>query len=224
MRIPFTSFARPRAPRAKAPVPDRRRAAKGFTLVELMVGAALSAAVMAAVLSSYIYLGRGLNRLANQQTLETETRRTLAYFTQDVQSATGLTSTISATRVSLVVPSATGTNTVTYYYNNSSSSTSVSINGTSVTMAADALTRCVYDGSTVTPQTLLRNISTGGLTFSYYDGAGNAYASYTNYIAGIKQLSLQVTTQAGSANNGTQTRPYQAASSRLVLRNRAYLQ
>jgi hypothetical protein len=189
-----------------------------------MVGAALSATVMAAVLSSYIYLGRGLNRLANQQTLETETRRTLTYFAQDVQSATGLTGTISATRVDILVPTATGSNTVTYYYNNSSSTTTVTVNGTSVTMAANALTRCVYDGTTVTPQTLLRNITSGGLTFSYYDGAGNAYASYTNYVSGIKQLSLQFTTQAGSANNGTQTRPYEAASSRLVLRNRSYLQ
>ena len=71
----------------------RQNPQAAFTLVELMIGSALAATIMAAVLSTYIYLGRGLARLANQQTLETEARRTLAYFTQDVQSASGLTDT-----------------------------------------------------------------------------------------------------------------------------------
>ena len=191
-----------------------------------MVGATLSAAIMAAVLSSYIYLGRGLGRLANQQTLDTETRRTLAYFAQDVQATNGLTDTanLSATRVAMTVPVAAGTNIITYYYNNSSSTTTVSINGTNVVMAANALTRCVYDGTTVTSLTLLRNITAAGLTIKYYDGAGNAYTSYANYLTGIKQLSLQFSTQAGVSGNGTQTRAYQNSSSRFVLRNRGYLQ
>ena len=71
---------------------------------------------------------------------------------------------------------------------------------------------------------LLRNITSSGLTISYYDGSGNAYSTYTNYLTGIKQLMLQFSTQAGVSGNGSQTRIYQIASSRLVLRNRAYLQ
>ena len=200
--------------------------AGGFTLVELMIGAALSAALMMAVISSYVYLGRGLARLANQQTLETEARRTLGYFTQDVQSASGLTDTgnLSASRVSLVVPAAGGNNTVTYYYNNTSSDAPVTINGTSVTMTANALTRCVYNGSTVTSQLLLRNITSGGLALKYYDAAGRPYASYVNYLPGITQLALQFSTQVGNSSNGTQTLVYPVATGRLALRNENFLQ
>jgi len=97
----------------------RAKPLAGFTLVELLVGATLSAAVMAGVLSSYIYIGRNLARLANQQTLETEGRRTLANFSRDVRMASELTDTanLSATRVSFTVPTANSTNTITYYYN-----------------------------------------------------------------------------------------------------------
>jgi hypothetical protein len=191
-----------------------------------MVGATLSAAIMAAVLSSYIYMGRSLARLANQQTLETEARRTLGYFTQDVQSATGLadTANLSATRVSLSVPSSTGTNTITYYYNGTSADTSVAVGSATINMAANALTRCVDNGSTVTSQLLLRNITTNGLALKYYDASGKVYTSYVNYLPGIKQLVLQFSTQAGVGGNGTQTQVYQVSSGRLALRNDALLQ
>ncbi len=188
------------------------RASKGFTLVEVLIGATLSAMVMAAVFSSYIYLGRNLARLANQQTLETEARRALGYFAQDAEQATGIDSTgISpkvlpdATKVTLTLPStsAVATNYVTYTYDST----------------AATLTRTPADG---TAQVLLRNITT--LTLSYYDSSGNKYTSYTDYLAGIKQLSLEFSTQTGSAPNGTRTVVNQVASGRLILRNRGFLQ
>lgn len=181
--------------------------------------------MLAGVLSSYLYLSRQLARLAHQQTLETEGRRAVGFFTQDVQRASGLTDTgnLSDSRISLTVPTNTGTtNTITYYYNSGSSATTVSVNGTNVSMPATALTRCVYNGSTVTSQTLLRSITS--LTFSYHDSSGNVYTSYTSYLPGIKQLSLDFTTQTGVANSGTQTPLYRVKSSRLVLRNRGFLQ
>lgn len=199
----------------------------GFTLVELLVGATLSAAVLLAVLSSYTYLGRNLARLANQQILGSEARRTVAQFAQDVRKASGLTDTsnLSASRVSLTVPTTTGTaSTVTYYYNNSSSATSVTINGTSVSMAANALTRCVYNGSTVTSLALLNNITSSGLTLLYYDSSGNVYTSYTNYLPGIKQVALQFSIQKGYAQNGTLSQIQQVTTGRLTLRNRSLLQ
>ncbi|MFZ5497148.1 MAG: prepilin-type N-terminal cleavage/methylation domain-containing protein [Verrucomicrobiota bacterium] len=205
-----------------------------FTLVELLIGAALSAAVLAAVLSSYLYLGRNLTRLANQQALETQSRRALGYFTQDVQRASGIDTTqpLNASRVSLTVPTATGSTTVTYYYNADLTDTAtVTINGTNVTMPAASLTRCVYNGSTVTSLTLLRHITDGDtdeadndLKLRYYDASGNEYTAYTDYLPGIKQLSLEFKTQTGVANIGTQTLVHNVASSRLALRNRGFLQ
>lgn len=193
----------------------------GFTLVEMLVGATLSAAVMAGVLSSYLFIGRNLGRLANQQVLETEGRRTLANFSRDVRTASGLTDTanLSATRVSLTVPAGT----VTYYHNNTAAAATVSISGTNVAMAANALTRCFYDGTTVTSLTLLRNITSGGLTFRYYDVTAREYTTYANYLTGIKQISLEFSTQLGASGNGTQTKVYQVASNRLVLRNHTLL-
>lgn len=183
---------------------------QGFTLVELLIGATLSAAVMAAVLSSYIFLGRGLNRLVNQQTLETESRRTLDTFTKDVQLATGIdtSTTVSASTVRLTIPSATGAaTTVTYTFTNDAGG-----NGT--------LVRTPSVGSA---QTLLRNIINNGLTLRYYDASGTEYTSYTNYLPGIKQLALEFSTQTGVANNGTRTLVHRVTSSRVLLRNRGFL-
>ena len=203
----------------------RAKSLAGFTLVELLVGATLSAAVMAGVLSSYIYIGRNLARLANQQTLETEGRRTLANFSRDVRMASELTDTanLSATRVSFTLPVASGNNTVTYYYNSTAADVVVTISGTNVTMRANSLTRCVYDGSTVASLTLLRNITANGVTLRYYDAADREYTTYTNYLPGIKQVTLEFSTQLGTSGNGTQTRVHQVASNRLILRNQGFL-
>lgn len=181
-----------------------RSSRAGFTLVELLIGATLSAAIMAAVLSSYIYMGRQLARLANQQTLETEGRRTLAYFARDVRLASGISGTPSATSVTLSLPTSTGTTTVAYSYNS----------------GAGTLTRTPASG---TAQVLLRNITTSGLTIRYYDASGNPYTTYTDYLSGIKQVSLEFSTQLGTASNGTQTKVYELATNRLILRNRTLL-
>ena len=183
----------------------------GFTLVELLVGATLSAAVLAAVLSSYIFLARSLSRLANQQSLETEARRTLGHFSQDVQAARAILGTPTVATLSLAVPQDAGTVTVTYAYNS----------------AAGTLTRTA--GSSPA-QTLLRNIVSGSCAFRYYDVSNAAYDSgsspyttLTTYPSGIKQVTLQFSTQTGVAGNGTRTPPYQITSGRMILRNRAYL-
>jgi type II secretory pathway pseudopilin PulG len=207
---------------------------KGFTLVELLVGATLSAAVLAGVLSSYLFLNRQLARLAHQQTLETEARRTLGAFTQDVQRASSIDTslTLGAARVSLTVPGATGTTTVTYLYNSDLDATAtVSLHGTNVTLPAASFTRCAYDGSTVTSVTLLRNITDGDtaeddndLRLRYYDASGNEFTAYTDYLPGIKQVALEFKTRAGTAELGTQTPLHTVATGRLALRNRGFLQ
>jgi prepilin-type N-terminal cleavage/methylation domain-containing protein len=209
----------------------------GFTLVELLIGATLSGLVLAAVLSSYIFLGKSFARLSNQQILESEARRTLATFAKDVQAATGLAAVSTAptspaaNRVDLTVPTGTSTtHTITYYYNSSAADAVVAVNGTNITMGANTLTRCVYDGTTVTSLTLLRHITdndagtAADLTLRYYDASHNAYTSYTDYLSGIRQVALEFSTQTGVSANGTRTLVYRVASSRLLLRNPALLQ
>jgi prepilin-type N-terminal cleavage/methylation domain-containing protein len=86
----------------------------GFTLTEVIVASSLGALVMAAVLSSFVFLGRNLTRLANYQTLETKSRQALTYLRRDFSLAkavkTGTTPT--STTVTLVLP----TGEVTYTY------------------------------------------------------------------------------------------------------------
>jgi len=210
---------------------SRPKPSAGFSLVELLVGVTLSGAIMAAVLSAYIFVGRNFAKLGHQQTLENEARRTLIYFGDDIRMASGLTDTanLSASRISLLIPTGIGSNTITYYFNDASSAATVSINGTNVSMAANSLTRCVYNGSTVTSLTLLNNVTTAGLTLRYYDSADREYTTFTNYLSGIKQVSLEfgtrlrVVRQASGSTDLSSYVNYSGASERLLLRNQGFL-
>jgi Tfp pilus assembly protein PilW len=179
--------------------------------VELLIGSTLAAMVMAAVLSSYIFLSKSFIRLANQQILESEARRTLAYFSKDVQAATGIFGSPSATAVTLNITTAGGTTTVAYNYD--------STTGT--------LTRTPSGG---TPLVVLRNITDNNsgtaadLTFRYYDSSSNEYTTYTNYLSGIRQISVEFATQTGVSASGTQTLVYRVATGRLLIHNNALLQ
>lgn len=201
-----------------------------------MVGATLSAAVMAAVLSSYIYLGRGLGRLGNQQIIDAQARRTLDYFAQDAQSATDVSIT-SVTApdfyVTFSVPTtSSGATRITYYYSQAGASPSIA--GTTITVPAHSLVRVPNSGSAVVGSslTILSNIMAGddGCYVRYFDASGTDYDSgtapytpTTTYSLGIKQVSLSFRTQTGTASIGNQTPPYQGTTGRLILRNRTFL-
>ena len=192
----------------------RTKSNSGFTLVEMMIGLSLSLMVMSAVLSSYVFLGRNFTRTLGissngQPNLEAQDRRTMAYFRQDVAMASGISGTPGPAGVTLTLPSANGSTTVTYAFDST----------------AQTLTRTLADGSA-------QIIHTSLLTYvlSYYDNAGRAYtifdsssSSYSSF-AGIKQISFALTSQAGSSANGTLTPVYTTASPRLLLRNRQLLQ
>jgi hypothetical protein len=193
------------ASRKGNPFSFHRRTA--FTLVEVLIGMSLALMVMTAVLSTYTTLGRNFTRTlgitsANQPTLNSQIRRTLVYFIQDVRMASGISGTPSASTVTLTLPSGTGTTTVAYSYDST----------------AQTLTRTPSGGTALVLQSSLLACS-----FTYYDAAGNSYTSFTNYLPGIKQLSLSFTCRAGSSTNGTLTQVYQADSPRMILRNRSFL-
>jgi hypothetical protein len=77
-----------------------------FTIVEVMIGATVGAVVMASVFSTYIFLGRNLARLSSYQALEHESRKALAYLTQDFRQAQTVKSGTTPTdaQVTLVLP------------------------------------------------------------------------------------------------------------------------
>ena len=95
----------------------RRRPDAGFSLVELIVASSLSTIIMAAVLSSFLMMGRSGANAANYVVMEQQARGTLERFGQDVRMAQYFT-TVSTSRVRLTIPHAAdnGSNTVDYVY------------------------------------------------------------------------------------------------------------
>ncbi len=206
----------------------RSHSRAGFTLVELLVGMTLALMVMTAVLSTFGFLGRNLNRLANQQLLESEARRALAYFAQDVRMASGLSSPGEA-QLELAVPAGTATRKIIYYYNSTATAATVSIGATgdqvSVTAPGNSLVRFFEDtanpntGSTVT---LLRNLLS--CDFDYRDVSNNAVTDFTNKVSSIKKVALEFRSQTGDSANGTLAPVYPCASPFLAIRNKALLE
>jgi type II secretory pathway component PulJ len=179
----------------------------GFTLVEVLIGSTLAATILLAVISSYLFLGRNLSRLANLETLEAQSRRTLMYFAQDVRMTVSIAAPTGPdtldNKVILTVPTNSGTTTVTYTYDSS----------------AQTLTRAPATGSA---QVLLTNLVS--FDFNYYDSTNTLVTDYTNKILSMKQVAMTFSSQVGSSVNGTQTPLNQVASSRLIIRNKALLQ
>lgn len=220
-----------------------RTTTSGFTISELMIGVSLSMIVMGAVLSSYVFVARAYTKTigfgdANQPTLESQSRRTLAIFAQDAQVTLGILATPTATypvsdkEVTLIVPRATGgTKNVTYYYNDTTAAVSVTKNtdtgSDTVSVPATSLVRIDWSGSTATALTLHSSLKS--FAFTYYDtfadvdvtGTARPYLTYVNYLIGIKQVSFKLTAQAGTGSNVTQL--YKIASPRYAFRNKSLL-
>lgn len=202
----------------------------GFTLVEMIIGMTLSLMIMGAILSSYVFLGRNFTRSlgigsATDPNLESQGRRTLAYFAQDVRMASGLTDVLKNTEATLVLPTATGTRKVTYYFNNTTDPTPVY----GFTVQPNTLTRIDRNaGTAITLHTnLLQSPTSPSPRIDYYDISGNPYTSATllsgNYLSGIKQIALSFNCQVGKIEKGTLSQTYQVTSPRLILRNKPLL-
>jgi prepilin-type N-terminal cleavage/methylation domain-containing protein len=104
---------------------EHRRPTGGFTLVEIMIGLALSSIIMAGILSSFLMLGRsGLNAV-HYSVAETELRRGLEEFSQDVRMARSIRWN-SPTSITLTVPDnySSTANQVTYAWDSSTSGAS----------------------------------------------------------------------------------------------------
>src|SRR5689334_17859458 len=95
------------------------RGARAFTLVEVMIGATLGSIVLAGVLSTFLMLARsGANAVA-YTTMDTQSRRALEEFSQDIRMASAVTWN-SAYSITLTVPDnyAATSNQVTYTWDN----------------------------------------------------------------------------------------------------------
>ena len=138
-----------------------KRRPRGFTLVEVVIGATVGTLVLVGVLSAYLMLGRSGANIGNYCTMETESRRALEELSQDLRMTKDVTWN-SDQSVTLEVPdnyTATG-NKVTYAWD-SATSTFYRMPG----VASDTNPR----------QTLVRSVAS--CTFARFDRANEATSS-----------------------------------------------
>jgi len=77
-------------PRLRSERRDRRRTARGFTLVEMIVGSALAAFILTAVMTTFLFLGRSGANIQNYTDMEAQARKALEIFAQDVRQASAI--------------------------------------------------------------------------------------------------------------------------------------
>lgn len=164
-----------------------------------MVALSLGTIVIAGIIAAYLFLGRNLTRMVNIQQQEVKSRRALRMFTEDVSSASSL-STCTDTVLVLSKPTASSTSTVTYTY-------------TSGTGGTGTLSRTESGVTT----TLVTNLT--AFDFSYYNEAGSAVTSSPQ---SVKSVEFTFTSAVGTANSGTRA-AYTTVSPRVVLRNKTLL-
>ena len=172
----------------------------------------ISSFVFAGVLSAYIFLGRGLMRQSNAESLESRSRLALYYFTLDVSTASSITAVNPGTQVTgtQMILVAAGSGTVTYSCDWSQGA------------SKGTLQRQV--GSN-TPLVLLTNLT--GITFSYFDMGGSTVTvpsttpSYSQL--NIKQVMLSFTSSAGYAASGAQSN-LTVVSPRVIMKNKPLIE
>jgi prepilin-type N-terminal cleavage/methylation domain-containing protein len=94
-----------------------RRPGRGFTLVEVMIGATISSFLLVGVLSTFLLMGRTSANIINYADIEAKARKSLEYFSREARLAYNVSS-YSATSVTLSIPDTTaapkGTGTGSY--------------------------------------------------------------------------------------------------------------
>ena len=98
----------------------RSKGRRGFTLVEVMIAASLGTMVLAGVMSTFLMLGRSGANVANYSVMESQARRALEEFSQDVRMASAITWN-STSSITLTIPNnyAPTSGVVTYAYDSS---------------------------------------------------------------------------------------------------------
>jgi prepilin-type N-terminal cleavage/methylation domain-containing protein len=184
--------------------PLLRHPARGFTLVELLVSSTLAALIMASVLSSYIFLGRSLARLANHQALEAKGRAALTQMRGDFTLARAVKSGTTPTSTSLTLTLPSGE--VTYTYDSSSGKLSRQATtgvATNLTLLSNAQATCT------------------SFAFDYYTTSGGSPAvSGTNVPYSIKQIQVRFTLATPTGHDANTRVTLGVVSPRFLLRNR----
>ncbi|SDS38787.1 prepilin-type N-terminal cleavage/methylation domain-containing protein [Opitutus sp. GAS368] len=189
-----------------ATAPSRSvRAVRGFTLVEVMVGAFLSGMILTGVLVTNLQLMRSGLRTTQYAEMSTQTRRGLEQLGIDLKSANAIKWN-SATDLTLTLPTSGGsTRQVTYAWTSATQSL-FSVPGTDSTVTVGRI--YLVNG--------IPALSNGsaGCTFARYDRDGNV--ATTDLATKRVQVSLNAARSAKTMATATDT----AVSASFILRNK----
>jgi len=191
----------PRTRRTEA-APRVHRAA--FTLPEVMISATLSVLVMSGVLSAFLFFGRTGLAVGQYQTMESELRKSLELFSEDVRMATDIRWT-NSWNVTLSIPEADGRiQSVAYVFEPQS---------------ASALTGNLYRSPADGPRELLVHDVSSDFSFQRYklEQPGVIDNTAANDLE-TKQLQLNLRTLHLTTGGPASTQA--AISARYVLRNK----
>ena len=172
-----------------------RRGARGFTLVEMMIGATLASIILVGTLTSFLFIGRSGMNLRNYNDMEAQARKSLEIFAEDTRQASSVTWT-SADSLTLVV------NSANIYY----------------TYSSGSFTRKTSAGIT----TLLSGITS--FNFSAYDINGTGITDFSTAAArttaNISTKQVQIALSAARSAKTVATSTNIVLSARYVLRNK----
>lgn len=177
----------------------RRNRRSGFTLVEILIGAALGAFVLAAVLSAFFFITRSGKNLYNYMDMQMQARKALETFAEDVRQASSISWT-SSTDFTLTVNSTS----IEYYYSSTDAT----------------FYRKVSSG---TPSSLITGIVSGTFAINAYNIAGTqlTLVSSTDLTnAGKSTKQIQLSLQAGRTLATHVSATNLVLSARYILRNK----
>lgn len=192
----------------------------GFTLVEVMICAAIGSFVLAGVLSVFVFLVRSSTGLYNYVGMESEARRGLERFSEDTRMAKAITWTDN-TRVALTVehPNDSYSNTITYYWD---TTTFDRVDPpTHPFIREEATTNSSGTSTGTTRTTLIHDVSS--FQFDRWVRGSSSVQATSN--AATDQLQIHLTLRKQSSQYGQQTSGVVAAtnlvvSARYILRNK----
>jgi Tfp pilus assembly protein PilW len=203
-----TSVARAsRLPRSSQHEGRLRSTAAGFTLAEVLIASTLSAFVLAAVMSSFVFLGRTGFRTAGLSELEAEVRRGLETFAQEARLARDVRWN-NAQSVTLLLPSGSPASMVTYGYDADAHSAT-----------HRAFYRVVGDADSAAPRRALIRDLADDFTFKRY--RLETASGTTNVAANdIETKQLQIVLRAQRTAGTSAATDQSITSSRYILRNK----
>ncbi len=169
----------------------------GFTLVEVLMGTALSGMVLAGVLSTFLFLGRSGVNVQNYNDMESQARKALEYFAEDVRQASAI-AWASSTSLTLTV----NTVPIIYAYDSTTHKFTRRI-GSDTKELLTGITSFQFKGYTIT-----------GVEITDLSSA----AALTN--AGRVTKQLQISLEAARANTTVVTATNTVLSARFILRNK----